>query len=437
MIEQMLRTIKEHNLLQDGQKVLVGVSGGVDSMALLNALMTLETLALDIYVVHVHHGIRGETADRDLNFVKSFCEVNHLVFEEKRVDVPALSKEWDTSIEDAGRRARYKIFSELTLKYAIDAVALAHHRDDVVETFLMNLFRGAGIDGLTSIDYVREPNIIRPLLDISKNEIYQYCRDRDIQFIQDESNEETAYLRNRIRLELLPYLRDFFDYQVDDKILATVMRFKEDKVFWSDHISKLIETRVKKTKSGFVIEDKVLETLTMAEKRLVIRELTKHALGELKDLNQSQVDQIIGLDRTGTKVDLKAPIFWTKLSNGLALDTYGSREEDIPNLRIRKVRIEEYAHFSKDLSEIGVDADKIVGKIYLRHRLQGDRFFPYGNSGSKKLKDFMIDLKIPRHIRDSVWLVCDDEKIIWIPGYRMSEEVKITEKTQNVVMIRL
>jgi len=436
----MLSTIEKQNLISKGQKIIVGVSGGSDSMALLNGLLAIrDTWALQIVVVHVHHGLRGAFADRDMAFVREFCAINELPFIGFREDVDQLAKKMGKSLEEAGRDIRYCRFEEIRQKYNADAIAVAHHQGDVVETFWFNLFRGAGLDGLASIAYRRAPYIIRPLLDCKKSELIAFLSEIDCDYVTDETNEDLNFSRNKIRNEWIPYLNAMLEFDMDDQISKLSSRFKDEKIFWEAHCAKLVQNITKKTIDGLMIDQRHWDKLEIAEKRYLIRYITKLYRGNLSNVNSDVIERVLSLQKTGKLIEISPELRWIKLSDGIGVVLRKNDEKpiDVPTLEVTYMKASERSALPLGNLEILVDADKLVGKIYLRKRKEGDRFFPLGSPGQKKLKDFFIDQKIPQHLRDDLWIVCDEEKIIWIPELRMSENVKITKQTQNLALIRL
>ena len=222
MLDRVRKTIEDYRMLSPGDKVVVGVSGGADSIALLNILRGMNDLKLDITAAHLNHGLRGEEADRDARFVEKAASALGLNYEYKKVDTLSYKEEKKLSLEDAARELRYEFFDEVRQRLKADKVATAHSRDDQAETVLMRLIRGSGLKGLSGISPVSRSYIIRPLLFIGRSEIEEYLKLRSIDWVEDSSNESYEFLRNRVRRELIPALKSY-----NPRIVETLARTAE------------------------------------------------------------------------------------------------------------------------------------------------------------------------------------------------------------------
>ena len=233
LIHKIKNTIIRENLIEKHDKILIGLSGGADSVFLLNILIQLQRdLDFEIYTCHINHSYR-DTALRDENFSRKISEENNIKFFSKKVDMKQYSIDNSISLEDSGRILRYKYFNEILKSEDLNKIAVAHHLDDQVETFFLHLFRGSGIDGLCGIQY-HNKNIIRPLLDVSKSEILNYLDENDIDYVTDETNFVADVQRNKIRLEMLPYIQDNFNSSISESIYRTVNILKDSKEIIDD-----------------------------------------------------------------------------------------------------------------------------------------------------------------------------------------------------------
>ncbi|MBS7527243.1 tRNA lysidine(34) synthetase TilS [Fusibacter paucivorans] len=442
MIEQVKTTIEKHQLIKPGDHIVIGVSGGPDSMALLHLLLRLRsTWHLSIEALHVHHGLRGDAADGDLAYVKRFCEAYDVPCHFFKEDIRRIAEQSGTSIEEAGRNVRYHHLEAVRSAVGADSIAVAHHMNDVVETFFINLFRGAGIDGLAAIAYRREPYIIRPLLDVSRQNIEAYCAANGIDPRYDETNQQDIYYRNGVRQKLIPYIKTTFDPNIEQKIYRTTQLFKEEKRFWQNHTRQLSERYVKKFNGGIGIALTHFEALETAEKRHLLRQMIADVRGDVRNLPAMRIDAMIELKEAGKRIDIDDQ--WLMIRNAETIEILmrsmfdANKDEIVPCIETELLTMTADAQYNRKDCEIIVDADCIVGNLEVRHRKPGDRFSPLGMSGTKKLKDFLIDLKVPQYRRDKLWLVCDAEKIIWIPEYRMSDRVKVTKNTEKLMIIRI
>ena len=285
MFKKALDTVEKFNMLHYGDKVVTGVSGGADSTALLFFLCSLkEKLAIEVYAVHVHHGIRGEEADRDMNFVKELCARLNVPCRIAMRDVVAMSKRDRLSEEEAGRIARYEEFENEAKIRGASAIAVAHNLNDQAETVIMRLCRGAGITGLAGIRPVRG-KIIRPLLYCSRTEIEEYLRSNNQNFITDSTNFETEYARNRVRLSVMPYLeKEINSGAVYNIAKSANMLYEEDEFIEYMAKSELDKAVIEKRSNEIVLNSKILASLHYVLLRRVIRLALRHIKKDIKDI---------------------------------------------------------------------------------------------------------------------------------------------------------
>lgn len=442
MLKQMLETIHTHNMISKNDKVVVGVSGGPDSIALLHALYHLkECLDISLIVVHVNHMLRGVLADIDEDYVRAFCNERDIVFYSYKVDVQDYAKEMGLSFEDAGRRVRYqKFLNALELENA-DKIAIAQNRNDLVETFFINLLRGSGIDGLASIEYVRDGIYIRPLLDVDRTSIEAYCNENKLNPRIDHTNSECDYLRNRIRNELLPILRSGYNPSVDQTLYKTIQIMKCEKDFWTFHSMQIFEKHCKANDGNVTIEKKSFYELHEAEQLQLLRYSIQIVRGNLTNVTSAILYRIKKLSKTGTfvmiDVDHRVRLSYDELIvERVEADCEVDMElPEIFKYEISKCNYSKIKHLLKNIECIAVDASKVCGELIARHRRDGDTFIPLGMNGHKKVKDFFIDLKIPKEDRNKIWLVCDNEKIIWVHGIRMDNRCRVLDETENILLI--
>jgi len=436
----MLDTIKRNALIHSGDKVVVGLSGGPDSLAMTHALIGLsEKLNISLVAVHVNHQFRGAFADEDEAFVCAFCQQYNIPCYSFRIDVASLSKEKGTSFEEMGRIVRYEKFEQVKTLTGANKIAIAQNKNDVIETFFINLFRGSGIDGLASIDYMREDLFIRPMLDIDRACIEGYCSHHQLSARRDHTNDENDYVRNKIRNSFLPYIRNTFNASIDESIAKTVTIMKAEKSFWTHHQQALF-TRICTFDKGVIrVKLNLFDDLQEAEKNQLIRYSIKMIRGNLTNLNYETIVRITKLNRTGAicKIDenLIAKRSYDELiiSEGIHINNRENIEQ--PKLFTKIVDISEQAQYVMNNSCIAIDAESVKGNLSIRTRKEGDRFIPLGMKGHKKLKEFFIDEKIPADKRDSIYLVCDEEKIVWVQDLRMNDACKITQNTKNIIIM--
>lgn len=457
MEEKVYKTIKTHNLINEKENIVLGLSGGPDSMALLYVLMEIKKkINFKIYAAHVNHGVRGKEADEDEFFVKQTCETLNIPLYIKRVDMNKYAKENRLSSEEAGRKIRYDFFREILDKIGGGKIAVAHNKNDQSETVLFRFIRGAGIDGLVGMKY-KNGDIIRPLLDIDRGEIEKYCFVKNIKTRIDKTNFETLYGRNKIRLELIPYIEKNLNNNIIDTLFRNAKILSYDKEFLDEYSKESYEKVLEsKTDNNVVLSKKGFKKLHPAIKARVIRISVERLLGDIKDLEKKHIDDVMNLfekGNTGKEISINKGIL-AQVSYEKLIIKKNKKENGISNFQYR-LKINEIT-FINELStkvkckvlsreEVNIsfndrfikffDYDKIKSELYLRNRRKGDRIVPIGMNSSKKLKDFFIDKKIPRDERDKIPLLVDGNNIVWIIGYRVSEKYKITEHTKNVLVV--
>lgn len=461
IMEKFLETIKKNQLIEENEEIVVGVSGGPDSICLLHLLWRLrEKWGLKIYVVHLDHQFRGMEAKKDAEYVEEICKkigIDSFIFS---YDVSKYSKEKGITFEEAGRELRYRLFDETLEKTGATKIAVAQNRNDQAETVLMRLMRGSGIEGLAAIDYKRDARIIRPILDITRKEIEEYCEKYQLKPRIDKTNLETIYTRNKVRLELIPYIEKNFNSRIIDTLWRSANLLRDD----SDYLAKESE---KKLKDITILEDKCIYKLDLKKfinlhismKKRVLRSSVEKVKGDLKDIGSNHIESIIKLadkKNVGLSVDLPGHIIVKLGYNSIDIKVKEVRKNKIEDDNFEyKLNIGEVTpitslndsieveilqkweiYVDKNTNHtIFVDYNKIIGGLTIRNRRNGDKFNPLGMKGTKKVKDYFIDKKVPKEIRDRIPMLCDEKGIIWIVGYRMSENYKVDEKTDKVIKL--
>ena len=437
MFETMLNTVKENGLIAFGDRIIIGLSGGPDSLAMTHALLKLkEPYGLELYAVHVNHMFRGEQADDDEAFVIAYCKENDLPCYTFRVDVMSKAKKMGLSFEETGREVRYEKFEEVLKQVAANKIAVAQNKNDVIETFFINLFRGSGIDGLASIDYMRDNRLIRPILEVSRDEVERYCAQNNLKPRHDHTNDENDYMRNKIRNTFLPHVREAFNPSIDETIGKTIRIMKSEKAFWQAHQKRLFEATCKWVGDEIHIDHAAFDKLLEAEKHQLLRYCIMKMRGNLKDVSYETISRMCALNRTGAICEIDKEFSMVKQYDALILYANNRiKEAHIHDLITMPVTRQDLVKYKLDQTCVAVDLEAIVGTINVRTRIDGDRFVPLGMNGHKKIKDFFIDEKVPKNERDRIRIVCDDEKIIWIENMRLDDRCKITETTNNIMIL--
>ncbi len=454
MLKKMLETIEKHRLIEGHDRLLVALSGGPDSVALLHGMNQLkEAFDLEIFAVHLNHKIRGEKADGDQAYVEDLCRGMGIPLYAYEEDVPALSKRLKITEEEAGRQVRYEIFHRVCDEIGCQKVAVAQHRDDQVETFLMRIIRGSGLDGLGAIAYIREGKVIRPLLDITKEEIEDYLEGHGLKPRIDHTNFETDYLRNKIRLELIPLLKERYNPNISETIARNVGILQEE----ISYIQAEGKTTYEAFKAGG-FKVMFFKRIHPGLKGRVLRLLIEEMKGDTKDLSGGEIGAlrdlvekgsegkrrevhgfIFEISRGGLRVRERGPAKpLEKIRHELLEGVQLIRTPAGEAYEIRVTPLPPGAMTRGEAGTVHLDADKIKGPVILRNREPGDILRPLGMGGKgKKLKDFFIDEKVPREIRDKILIFENSGEIIWVYGYRMSETFKVDDQCREILKIEV
>ena len=297
MKQKIIETIKKYNLINSGDKIVLGVSGGPDSIAMLDILNQLkDEMNFEIYVVHVNHNIRGKDADEDEEYVKKYCEKYNIKCFSKKIDVPTIAKTKKIGTEEAGRKVRYEYFEEILKETKSNKIAIAHNKNDKVETIIMHLLRGSGISGLRGIEPIREEKFIKPLIECDRQEIENYCKENNLQPRIDKTNFENEYTRNKIRNLLIPYIEENFNPNIVDTLnrLSDVVE-KED-----DFFHKIVENEYKNLKitadnKEIVLDLKKFNCLDYVIKSRIILYTIKELFGSAQGIEKIHIEDIIKL----------------------------------------------------------------------------------------------------------------------------------------------
>lgn len=455
MFRQFAETIKKDNSIQPYDRIIVGISGGADSVCLLHLLWRLQAeYQLEIYGVHVHHGLRKE-ADKDAQYVKEFTASLQIPCQIYYVNVPKEAKRRKLGEEETGRQLRYEIFQKEAASKKVNKIAVGHHMNDQGETFLMRLMRGSGSLGLGSMKKV-EGNIIRPLLGFTRQEVEKYCLEQQLYYCQDHTNELSAYTRNRIRLELIPYIQQYFNPNIIHTLYQTAELLNEQEEYMEKETIKLYPNCVVEEDTLFRVNTDVLQDYDIViQKRILYKALTRFAQHK-RDIGYVHIGSILQLmeRQSGKEIHLPYNIIVKKQYMHLVF-TQGSfsvqgycyslkipGNQYIPEINkwIQTEIIEKEQQRNEFLQNNYtnyLDYDKIKDELVLRTRQSGDVIALSNVSGFKKIKDFFIDNKIPYEQRQQIPLLAQNKEILWIVGYRYSKNYCVTEQTKNILKITL
>ena len=445
--------INKMNLIAPGDRVLIGLSGGADSVCLLTVLKRLEkSLAITTGAFHVNHGIRGAEADRDEQFSRELCERYEIPFFAVRESVPDRAKEWQTGLEEAGRRVRYRAAEELAAEQGYHKIALAHHQNDVAETFLFHLFRGSSVGGLASVPAKRE-NIIRPLLSCSREEIEDYLTEQGLTYCTDSTNEETEYTRNKIRHHIVKYAVEEVNAGAVRHMAEAASEYAELDGYLQSEAERICQdTDVADGEVTFPVallsrEHEVLQ------KRAVHRMLGE-AAGSVKDITKEHVEAVLGLlnSQSGSRISLPYGLtagrdfdrIFIRRAEKDAKEEISERPVRAPgeyetgtkgeSLRFRVFSCEKNAEIPKNEYTKWFDYDKIRGTLCLRTWREGDRMGM--QQGSKTVKSIWVEHKVPVEQRTRQILLADEAQVLWIPGVRSCDNYRIDETTKTVLEVQ-
>lgn len=448
-------------MFDKGDRVVVAVSGGPDSIALLSCLdLISKEYGIELVVAHLNHGIREEKADQEEQFVRDFCRKAGVVFEAKKISVPSLKKGTGKSIEEIAREERYLFLKIVAHKYRANKIALGHQMEDQTETILMNFLRGSGVDGLKGMLPVREGLFVRPLLGVHKAEILEYLEKYNIPCMFDMSNNSTLYLRNRIRHWLIPELKHRFNPNLDDSFgrMSDIMRIEND-YMEKEALRRLENVDVKLPQEEVKIRNADLLGVHPALQnriiKIILRNFTPHGKG-IEHVHINSVIELAKGDNPSSKavlpfhIDVMREYDWLKFS--IRKDKLVESVEDI----LYMVSIPDSIHIHElntsikfemilqcDMASLEgkrvvyMDYEKIVPPLILRTVRSGDRIQPSGMSGSKTLKKYFIDHKIPKSSRKRILVLEDAKSIIWIVGMRLSERVSVKENTKKYLKVEI
>jgi tRNA(Ile)-lysidine synthase len=462
LLDQVKRTIDCYRLLEKGDRVIVGVSGGIDSMVLLHVLNTyLQELDLSLVVAHVNHGLRPEESEREAELVQRASERLGLPFEYGKFDVKGFQQAAGLSLQDASRKIRFRFFKTLLQKYHAQKIALGHNANDQVETVLLRLMRGSALKGLKGMLPIRDGRVIRPLLEVWRTEIESFAIQNGIPSLTDSSNLEKNYLRNRLRLDLIPLIEKEYqpNFQAVIRRMATILREEDD--YLDRSAEEAYQKIVHEEKDTISFRFSEYQSLHKAVQRRVLHKaLDKIYSGEMMEEGE-------GREMGAIYRKLQEPplSFLMELPHGIFI------EKRYDKILLAKGRVKAVSPFEVELvfqgrtlvEEIGrevlievtpskdikswsrnepcniafLDYKNLQFPLRIRNFRPGDRFQPLGMMGTQKLKKFFIDHKIPRYERLKIPLLISGEMIVWIMGYRISERVKVTEKTEKVLRIEV
>ncbi len=464
MIKCVTETIAAHNMFQPNDAVLMGVSGGPDSVALFHILRYLTTeLKITLAVGHLNHCLRGKASENDARFTRSLASYYNIPFYLKKRDVRQYSEQQKLSLEEAARDVRYTFLFEVAESNGYNKIALGHQADDNAEQILMHLFRGSGPLGMSGIPPVRDGMIVRPLINLKKDRILQFLKENRIDYILDETNEDRKHLRNRIRHDLIPNIKA----SIQPRIVRTLTRMAhitKDEEEWLEQLIEPIfeQSILHRLPTRLELSVDRLKAMHPALQRRVLRQAISEIKGNLRRITFAHIESVKqhlrdGISRGSTDLPDRIRVSRSGLKLIISKEILPLRETatepqhprfDYHIKKTETVHIKEI-RASLKLSQIPVpdrwdyrstghhvaffDKDSVRFPLILRNFQPGDRFSPMGMTGTQKVKDFFINNKIPRDDRGKYPILLSNDRIIWVAGLRIDDSVKVTSATRTVL----
>jgi tRNA(Ile)-lysidine synthase len=462
LLDHVKETIDRFHLLDKGNRLIVGVSAGVDSMVLLHLLNVIrQEFDLSLIVAHVNHGLRPKESEEEAELVRKESERLGLTFEYGLFNVKEFQKAGGISLQDAARRIRFHYFNILLQKYSANKIALGHNADDQVETVLLRLMRGSGLRGLKGIVPIREGRVIRPLLEVWRREIESFAEEKKIPYLLDSSNLKENYLRNRLRLTLIPVIEREYQPNFKEIILRTSAILREENDYLERDAEESYHKIVQEEKDALSFKLSQYQSLHPAIQWRVLQKMwgridkggvdievreqveVAHIYKKLHQLCPSFLLELphgVSLEKRYDLVTMKRG--WVKPVPPFEVELISPGRTYIEEIR-REIVIEEASRIDKIKDLYGLpdtallDYQNLQFPLKVRNFRPGDRFQPLGLEGTQKLKEFFINHKIPKFERARIPLLISGEMIAWIVGYRINERLKVTKETQRVLKVKV
>jgi tRNA(Ile)-lysidine synthase len=456
LIEKIETFLAQHHLIKTNDYLLVAVSGGVDSVVLLNLLFQIKNkFSLKLEVIHLNHGIREKEADRDAKFVEQLAEKYQLPVFIENVRANDFSKRQGYSEEEGARVLRYRFFKKILDKTGADGVVLGHHADDQVETILDHFMRGSGIKGLCGMPFKRD-KYLRPLLCVTRKEIETYADEQSLEYIIDSTNEMLKYRRNRIRHELIPQMKKNFNPGINNVVLRTASIADEVEEYLCSQAQKALQQCLISYKKNKIILDidSFLNYFTVIQKYILFGILEEWQVNRSL-LTTGKIDRVLKLvrDRTPGKrifldsnmsilIDQNQIVFFKIKPSDFEFEVENNIEYCLPecNLKFIAKKVDKESlprTFLPDPNLEYIDSDKIVGKLKIRNFKKGDKFRPLNMKGKKRVSDYFTDKKVPRHLRNEIPILVCETGIIWIIGYQIDDSYKICEGSKFILKLQV
>ena len=456
MIEKVKKTIEKYDLLKKGDRVIVALSGGPDSTALFAVLVLIaKELNLELIIAHFNHGLRGAESEEDEKFSRELSKKTGIVFVSGKMDRG--KKEKGISPEDFYRRERFNFLNKVADDYQAQKIALGHNMHDQAETVLLNVLRGSGLEGLKGFLPVRDGKFIRPLMETSRQEIIAFLNKEGVRYREDISNRDRKYLRNQVRLELIPYLKEKFNPKIEENLVKMAEILRSEDEFVKQYVADTLKSSfIQRRQNQILLRIDDINKLHPAP-RLRLYKILLESFSPAK--NGFSFTHIKALDNmaqrcvSGKRIVLPLGIEARCEYNDLIIErkkNISKQKEyeykiNIPGslyIKERKLTVraelttkENFVTSGKN--EVYLDLDKIQQPLIIRSRRNGDWFQPLGMQGRQKIKNLFIDHKVPRGRRDEIMLLVDRLSVIWIENMHLNDRIKVTANTENVLKLSI
>lgn len=454
LIQATKENILKHNLITRGDKVLVAYSGGPDSTAMLHILHRLSRrLKFSLAACYINHNIRPRAVRKEIKLCGEFCSKMKIPFFAFKIDIPLLAKEFKLSIEEAGHRFRKQMLEKVAKEKDCTRIATAHHLDDIVETILFRLFRGTGPQGLDPIKPVYG-NFIRPLYNLSRQDIELYITGNNLPCALDRSNLESKYSRNYIRNKIIPVIEKHFGPKYQRSIISFAGIVTDENSFLAELTRKELRKIATVTVGGKIVIDlKRIASYDRWLRRRMIKQALEYISGHTGTGSSEDIERIDKLICGQLKtVSIGGNIMIARDRNRFLLfderinikekEFNINKDTEIPEIKCRVrctliPRNKAVTRLQKAGNRVNIDQNKICPPMRIRGIKPGDSFVPLGMTGKKKVGDFLTDRKVSRFVRDEIPIISDKSGIIWLTGYQISDRVKINQTTKKVLEIEI
>lgn len=454
MYNLIKENILEKNLISQDDNVLVGLSGGPDSVFLFHNLRLLkETLSFNLYASHINHMYRGTDAEHDEVFVRKLCDRYNIKLFVKRKNTNDYSKELNVTEEEAGRILRYNFFRENLKEIGGGLIAVAHNLNDQAETVLQRIIRGTGMDGLKAMTF-KSGNIIRPILNVNKSEILKFLNNNNFEYCIDKTNDQDIYGRNKIRLNLIPYLEANFNPNIQNTLVRMSENMYNDSKIVEKYVKDLYEeVLIKKNEMQVVFDLYKLKKMEDYETGRLIKYAIECLKGNTHNIEMKHIEYVnefINSGTTGKTIDLSEGFTVYISYNDLIVRKSIEKIENFKyNIKINEplyireigkvilCKLIDAANLNMNDKSINIDYELVNGNLVVRNRRDGDKIIPCGMTGTKKLKDIFIDMKVPIYERNKKLIIADDDNILWVEDFRIHNDYRVSSSTRKILNITI